>query len=227
MRDLTDFTKMTYYEILDVDPSASIWEIQQAYENALRLFQSNSVGIYTLFSKSELEQIRKRIQEAYDALNDAESRRNYQKSLGIHVPEEEPELALSDSFSETPKTLETGLMVEREEPGEEEEVREEEIEEEIRFYSGRNLKKLREINRITIKTIAGITKISPIFLNKIEKDEYQGLPERVFVRGFIIEFAKCLKIDPEKAVHDFLQGYDQWLEEKKNTVEGRDRRRNA
>jgi curved DNA-binding protein CbpA len=215
MKDFKDYAKMTYYEILEIDTSATDLEIQTAFESARRSFLDDAVGIYTLFTREELEEVRQKIREAYETLSHPESRKAYDRALGLPIHEDmeapvevveegtpEPEAdEASDPPEEEKKVTKSGT-----------DLRINFVEEDISFYSGTNMKKIRDKKGITIEAISGITKISPIFLKKIEKDEYQGLPERVFVRGFVMEYAKCLKLDHIRAMEDFLKGYDEWRE---------------
>jgi len=217
VKDFKDFNQMNYYEILDIDTSATALEIHNAFETVLRAYQEDALGVYTLFNSEELDRIRGKIQEAYQTLNRAESRKAYDRALGLPVqeePEPEPEPVRDTAFGETAEEKAPPSAEMEKEKIEERGEEDHKDEEDITFYNGLNLRRLRKRKKITIETISGITKISPLFLRKIEKDEFQGLPERVFVRGFVKEFAKCLQIDHEKAIDDFIMGYDEWLEKK-------------
>ena len=45
----------TYYEILEVSPTATIKEIQRAYELAKETFHIESLAVYSLFSEEEVK----------------------------------------------------------------------------------------------------------------------------------------------------------------------------
>ena len=49
--------EQTYYEILEVSPTATAKEIQMAYEHAKETFHSDSLAIYSLFSEEEIKEI--------------------------------------------------------------------------------------------------------------------------------------------------------------------------
>ncbi|MBP1700846.1 MAG: DnaJ domain protein [Deltaproteobacteria bacterium] len=83
----------TYYEVLEVGPTATPKEIQRAYEQAKETFDVDSLAIYSLFSEGEVKEIQEAIGEAYRILMDEESRRSYDQfqfqTVG-GLPTEEP-----------------------------------------------------------------------------------------------------------------------------------------
>jgi curved DNA-binding protein CbpA len=74
--------------------------------------------------------------------------------------------------------------------------------------TGSFLKAVREYKRISQDEIMNILKISRNYLTALEEDDFKRLPANVFVRGFVIQYAKALRIDHEKfagAYMDFLR----------------------
>ena len=45
----------TYYEILEISPTATAKEIQRAYEHAKETFHADSMAVYSLFSEKEMK----------------------------------------------------------------------------------------------------------------------------------------------------------------------------
>jgi len=78
---MKDFREQNYYELLEVTVHASQQEIEDSYRQARRAFASDSVATYALFSPEELVLLRRRIEEAYRVLTDAERRRLYDREL--------------------------------------------------------------------------------------------------------------------------------------------------
>ncbi len=70
----------TYYEILEVNRTATAKEIQRAYEHAKETFHADSLAIYSLFSEEEVKEIQEAIEEAYRILMDEALRRSYDQS---------------------------------------------------------------------------------------------------------------------------------------------------
>jgi hypothetical protein len=78
------------------------------------------------------------------------------------------------------------------------------------------LKEQRQKLGIGIKEVAVITRIRPYYLQAIEDEEFERLPEDVYARGYIKEYARFLGISCEKA----LAAYERYLEEKRPDSDG-------
>lgn len=70
--------------------------------------------------------------------------------------------------------------------------------------TGPFLKEVREYKKLTQDEIMNILKISKNYLNALEEDDFAKLPANVFVRGFVIQYAKALKMDHEKAATAYM-----------------------
>jgi cytoskeletal protein RodZ len=60
----------------------------------------------------------------------------------------------------------------------------------------------------SVHQLAALTKIHIKILSAIEEDVYTDLPARAFTRGFIVNYAKALKLNPDEVMkehHDFLE----------------------
>lgn len=68
---------------------------------------------------------------------------------------------------------------------------------------GEYLKSLREERGVSLDQISENTKIAVSNLDFLEKDRYDLLPPRVFVKGFIRSYVTELGVDPEEAVRKF------------------------
>lgn len=71
-------------------------------------------------------------------------------------------------------------------------------------FSGELLRAVRRARGLTLKDIAARTKISLTHLESIEHERWEWLPERVFLRGFLISFARELRLDPQQVSSTFL-----------------------
>ncbi|MFV1957018.1 MAG: helix-turn-helix domain-containing protein [bacterium] len=71
---------------------------------------------------------------------------------------------------------------------------------------GRYLRTLRENLGLTLKEVSTRTKIRSTHLENIELEKYSQLPAPVYLRGFIIEFARALSIEnPEGLASRYLE----------------------
>ena len=185
--------EQTYYEILEVAPDATGREIQQAYERAKETFHDDSVAVYSLFSEKEMKRIQGAIEEAYRVLMDEGLRKNYDQthlsSLSLKGPKSEklteaPESPMEKKtylpFSEISIDLGEGP------------------------YRGKMLKQIRERMGVELKTISMETRIPVRVLEGIEEENIQQLPARVYLKGFLRGYARCLGLDSEKVVEDYF-----------------------
>lgn len=69
---------------------------------------------------------------------------------------------------------------------------------------GEKLKKARENRGISISQVSEQTRIASHHLNAIELDDYSGLPGGIFNKGFVKSFAKCVGVDEQEALSDYI-----------------------
>jgi len=70
---------------------------------------------------------------------------------------------------------------------------------------GQLLKKAREESGKNLKEISEILKIRYDYLRAIEEGDFKQLPEEVYIKGYIREYAELLHIDPETALSAYVQ----------------------
>ena len=68
---------------------------------------------------------------------------------------------------------------------------------------GEKLRQAREERGITISEVAEQTRISALYIESIEKDDYRNLPGGIFNKGFVKSFAKYVGIDEQEALQDY------------------------
>lgn len=68
---------------------------------------------------------------------------------------------------------------------------------------GEKLRQAREERGITISEVAEQTRISPLYIESIEKDDYSPLPGGIFNKGFVKSFAKYVGVDEQEALADY------------------------
>ena len=66
---------------------------------------------------------------------------------------------------------------------------------------------------VDLEEIARFTKINPAQLQAIEDESFAELPAVVYLRGFITEIAKFLKLDPTQVARTYLRRHSQWRNE--------------
>ena len=80
---------------------------------------------------------------------------------------------------------------------------EREIEDNTEF-TGDFLRKIREYKNVDLDRLSDMTKVSRLYLQGIESEDYEKLPAPVYVRGFVFQYAKCLKLKPEVVANSYV-----------------------
>jgi hypothetical protein len=80
---------------------------------------------------------------------------------------------------------------------------EQEIAKEI-AWRGEFLKKVREVRRISIEELSNTTKINRAYILAIENEDYTRLPAAVFLRGFLAQISKTLKLPHDAVVSSYM-----------------------
>ena len=70
---------------------------------------------------------------------------------------------------------------------------------------GEKLRQAREERGITISEVAEQTRISALYLECIENDDYKILPGGIFNKGFVKSYAKYVGINEQEALSDYTQ----------------------
>lgn len=71
-------------------------------------------------------------------------------------------------------------------------------------WRGTMIRRVRELRRYSLDDIAQVTKISKTYLSAIEEEAFNKLPAPVFVRGFLLQIARTLKIPPEPVAAAYM-----------------------
>jgi hypothetical protein len=215
-------SQRNYYEILEVSVDSSAEEISQGYMRARNAYSQDSLALYSLMSTEECQNIVQLIDEAYSILSDPQKRRQYDEARGIvrqHSPSERqtsgyrestsPSAQASHTINSTPETTNKNSMtkiVAQQKFGlsyNQDTEFEQEIEQSQEF-SGALLKRIREYKNVDIVRLAEMTKISKTYLINIEEENFDALPAPVYVRGFVYQMAKCLKLNPDLVATSYL-----------------------
>ena len=83
-----------------------------------------------------------------------------------------------------------------------------EVPEEVKL-TGEYLRLLREEHDIALREISDLTKISMTNLKLLEAEEWDKLPAMVYVKGFIVQYARFLGIDSKRMLKDLQDRFEQ------------------
>lgn len=78
-------------------------------------------------------------------------------------------------------------------------------------YNGEELKRIRDSKQIDLTVIAEKTRICKRYLEYIEGDKYNYLPAIPYLKGYLEQYAICLKLDPKEVSMCYLRYYMEWL----------------
>jgi flagellar biosynthesis protein FlhG len=190
--------EQSLYEVLEIDPGASEEETRRAYKRAREMYGSDSMVVSGLFSPERLAVVQSRIEEAYEALLDPEKRKQHDLKLfpdGIPATSATP--AQGVVKTDRPEQREDPTPVKIEVPPEPTIFADTEI-------TGDLLKQLREARSIELLDISQRTKISVAHLRAIEEERWDAMPAPVYLRGFLVEFARFLRLDVGQVTRTFL-----------------------
>lgn len=191
----------SHHDLLEIERGASDEEVRRAYKRCREVYSHDALCCYGLFEPHEIEKMRARLDEAFDVLADPGRRRPYELSVFSDEPE--------------PVPADPGPIPEEEPLRPPPEITADTL------FTGALLRHVRESQRITLLEVNQRTKVSLPYLKAIEDDDFSKLPEVVFTSGFLREFARCLKLDPQQVSRTYLSRYKQYLEQRERSLERR------
>lgn len=62
------------------------------------------------------------------------------------------------------------------------------------------LKNKREANNISLMEVARLTKISPVYLKHIEKNDFEKIPQGPYIKGYISSYSNAVGCDADKLI---------------------------
>jgi len=169
----------SHYEILGLEANASFEQVERAYRYHIAIYSDASLATYSLLDASERQKTRAQIQQAYDTLKDPLRRRTYDVSIGL-LPAPAPVSVTHDPVPEPRGVVLEGTV------------------------TGAALRQYRETSGISLKEIAERSKVGQRYLQYIEEDRHNELPARVYLRGFLIEYARALGLEPGRTADGYL-----------------------
>jgi flagellar biosynthesis protein FlhG len=186
------------YEVLEIDPGASEEDIRRAYKRAREMYSSESMVVPGLFSPERLALVQARIEEAYESLLDPERRKSHDLKL---FPDGIP--------ARSAGTPAQGVAPAKNEPREDPTPVKIEVPPEPAIFpetefTGDLLKQLREARSIELLDISQKTKISVAHLRAIEDERWESMPAPVYLRGFLVEYARYMRLDVGQVTKTFM-----------------------
>ncbi len=188
------------YDALELTPDATPQEIRSAYLRLKSAYGKDNIAHYTLFSRDETEKMLQNIENAYVTLSNPEKRKGYDHSQGHgHMPLQDDRFVFTPPESRAAEMATSPVAVENA-PSDLEIIIQNEQE-----WSGAAIRRAREARRISLDDLCDYTRISKTYLQALEDDDFNKLPAAVYVRGFLQQVGKRLKLPVEELTQKYLQ----------------------
>jgi flagellar biosynthesis protein FlhG len=196
--------EQTHYEVLETEPGVSDEEVRRAYRNLKEIYSAASPVIAGLYDDAELAVLHERANAAHDTLFSPERRRMYDLALpeadlaravraAAQAGRRSSGLTPAASTTPAPTSDRSGPAEPVIDLGDE--------------VTGPALRKIRESRGLDLAEISQRTKISERHLRSIEEERFGDMPAPVYVRGFVTEYARMLRIDAARAAEAYLRRF--------------------
>lgn len=202
------FEKLNYYEMLDISPDATPFEVRHAYNMSLQIYQDSSMASYSFFSEQEREKILARLKDAFSTLVNDKTRVEYDMMLvrlGVTGGEskkgsvrKKERHSSSLKISEEKKALPIVNLEKTKSKIYGEILAQDAI-------TGTDLKRIRAETGIKLEDIAARTKIWIEFLRYIEDDQFDKLPSRFHLKGFLKAYVQHFSADVDTVVDRYMK----------------------
>lgn len=205
-------TPFNYYEWFGLDRGCSTFDINNQYEKLKKLYVGDNPMLRDIYSDSDLFLLNSLIDTIFKELNDSEIRREYDMDINSHLQSLEtsfPDIfMISEVIKKYNRVKKREVLVKKDVFGRSAEKRvavssssdfvdANEIFNKYRDLSvtGDLLRKIREEVGISYELIISRTKISKMVLDAIENDKYAQLPADLYVKNFVQQYCKTLKLN--------------------------------
>lgn len=190
----------SHYDLLEVAPTASFEDIRRANRRIRDVYGAESIAIAGLYDPAGLEAVHRRLDLAYTTLMDAAKRKEYDHELfpdGVPMPPQAVPTAVAADPASRPERPEVPAALRP--PMPELGPRTE--------YSGAVLRQIREALGIELRELSERSKIGMAYLAALEAEQFTKLPAPVYVRGFLVEYARILGLDGLRVKDTYLERY--------------------
>jgi curved DNA-binding protein CbpA len=197
--------EQSHYEVLDILPNASAYEVGRAYRETRALYGEGALASYTFFSAEEREALLARVEEAYQVLSSVSRRADYDQELGLpgrvplsaangsagHAAGPSPEARLGEKVRRGIVNGEAKRLLRRLATA--------------RWISGRDLRQLREAIGLTVEEIEAGSTVGVGLIPALEGDRSTELPSWLNLRDSLMAYAELLQADPQNLARGYLK----------------------
>jgi flagellar biosynthesis protein FlhG len=195
--------ELDHYETLEIPPTSSAADVERAYVLARSTYTAGSLAGHSVFEDGDVELMQERIELAYRTLSEPAAREAYDAELARKAQARAPVVA-ADPAHEQPSpppqpavraaALELDDLDDALDGGE---------------FDGSRLRRARLRQGLDLEGIASVTKVNPMYLGFIEEERFEALPAAVYVRGFVMGYARCVGLDAAAVARSYMRRYEQ------------------
>lgn len=196
--------RQNLYELLEIYPGASEEEVRRAFKQIKEYFGTDGLAVSGICTDVERDTYQQLAKQAHEILIDRSKRREYDKAMFPDGFPSSPPARFEDGRENI-----AGRVVTPHDSLPKVELRDDQM------VTGAFLGKIREERDIQLEDISNRARISISYLKAIEEERFDDLPPPVYIRGFVTEYARYLKIDPGRAVSDFMAAMESHKTRKK------------
>lgn len=195
------------YEILGVTTDAPPSEIRRACEAIVATFRKDEIAVYTLIeSEAERTEFLRQVEEAHNLLTDYQRRTAWDEEHDVaerwedqtlppennplpSLPEEGQQvLDPEDETGEMPAQITDKLVIDR--------------------YDGSGLQRVRVARSLSRAEVANTLRLSVTQVRAIEEMNAGRLPALVYVKGFVRNYARFLRLDVDRVVREYIEAFE-------------------
>ncbi len=206
--------QQNFYDILNISQDASKQVIREAYlrlKNSQQMYQDKDLPKDWNGQPLVVENLK--LEEAFQTLHDDEKRIIYDSDI-LKIKKENLHY-FENSSKESVKTFRSTLKIHPtyapQSLREDAQTKFAEIQSSCDLGSGDTLIKLRVAACVSRNEIIERTKISMEYLLAIESNQFEKMPQFVYVRGFIRSYLKYLRVSNiESYVEAYTKRYEDW-----------------
>jgi hypothetical protein len=206
------FEQQNYYEILEISPTATQFEIRSAYKTALYIYDDSSPVSYSFFSKDERKNILALLEEAFLTLINDQTRSEYNRKL-LEEGDLDEETLFGDGYKKPIPIID----LKRSRVSTHRKIMSSKIKSmkssnhimgellALDVITGSDLKKMRMLLGVPLEHIAEYTKVRINLLRCIEEDRFDELPSTFHLKSFLRSYIEYFQLDPEPFVDRYMK----------------------
>ncbi|MBZ5588504.1 MAG: helix-turn-helix domain-containing protein [Acidobacteriia bacterium] len=190
------FDQLDPWEMLGLAAGATTDEIRRAYERLSSRLAPGSLSLYSITDREEQLDVQQRLRAAYvELLDRVTPEAGPMDARGPGTP------APSSSVAVAPVPAP---------PGDEATAVQPSAAHPETDFTGELLRRSREAKGLSLETLSHHTRIRTRLLESLEAERFDQLPERVFVRGFVLAVARELGLDAELVWAGYGKRWEAW-----------------